>query len=285
MSDSEEEDHQSNKQLMLFIHGFPEFWYSWRHQIREFSPDYRTLAVDLRGYGLSDKPLGCHNYTLDLCVEDIWELVASIYRNRLHKQPIVLVGHDWGGLIGWKFTGKYPQLVDRLIVLNSPHPQVLRDSLRCSPKQFFSSWYMYFFNLPLLPELVLLSNDLQLFDICMVAADGHPMFSRDDMDAYKYVFSRSSGLTGPLNYYRAFLRRRRSSRKYPSDRPKNIMTIKVPTLIIWGKRDIAFSEQLATDAHRYVQDLTVQYIDNCSHWTQLDQPMIVNQYIRQYLNK
>ncbi|CAG2117715.1 unnamed protein product, partial [Medioppia subpectinata] len=293
-----------NNQTMLFIHGFPEFWYSWRHQIREFAKDYHVIAVDNRGYGDSDKPSGIGNYTIDKLVEDIRELLAA-----LDKQDIVLVAHDWGGAIAWNFAAKHPSLLDRLVVLNGPHPQAFADVIQRSWKQFFSSWYMFFFNLPLLPELVLLSNDLSLLADFMVSADGHQMLTTEDIEAYKYMFSKYNSLTCPLNYYRAVMRKypsekprslqitvptlynsltcplnyyRAVMRKYPSEKPRSLQ-ITVPTLVIWGKRDIALVPQLADTSRRYVNDMTLQYIENCSHWTQMDQPVIVNQYIRQYL--
>jgi len=206
---------------MLFIHGFPEFWYSWRHQIREFSEDFFVVAIDLRGYGESDKPIGIHNYAIDNMVEDVKQLLEA-----LDKKQVILVGHDWGGFIAWNFAAKYPNLVQKLVVLNSPHPLVFRKVLRKSWKQYFTSFYMFFFNLPLLPELLFLSNDLRIFDDIFSSADGHPICTAEDIEAYKYVFCKPQALTGPLNYYRALVR------KYPI-RQINYQ-IKVQTLIIWG---------------------------------------------------
>ena len=207
---------------MLFIHGFPEFWYSWRNQLREFSKDFFVVAVDLRGYGDSDKPIGIHNYTVDKIVDDIKQLVEA-----LQHKDVILVGHDWGGLIAWNFGAKYSQLVDKLIVLNSPHPLMMRKVVKTNWRQYFSLIYMYLFNIPLLPELLLLSNDLSIFESIFSSSDGRSLVSPEDIEAYKYVFAQQNSLTGPLNYYRALVRR------YRSVRP-NSFHIKVPTLTIWG---------------------------------------------------
>ena len=212
----------NSNQLMLLIHGFPEFWYSWRHQLRHFSKHFFVVAVDLRGYGESDKPNGIHNYTVDKIVDDIKQLIEA-----LEQKDVILVGHDWGGLIAWTFAAKHAHLLNKLVVMNSPHPLMMRQVVKKSWRQYFSLIYMYFFNLPLLPELIILSNDLKLFEDIFVSADGRPLCSPEDIEAYKYVFCKHTALTGPLNYYRALVR------KYPSVRPINYQ-IKVPTLTIWG---------------------------------------------------
>ncbi|CAG2110089.1 unnamed protein product, partial [Medioppia subpectinata] len=261
------------KPLMLFIHGFPEFWYSWRHQIREFAKDYHVIAVDNRGYGDTDKPRGIHNYTVSAIVEDTRQLVEA-----LGKRDVVLVAHDWGGAIGWGFAAKHPELLRKLVIINSPHPLMFAESQKKGWKQFFYSWYMLFFSLPLLPEFALRSNDYFIFDHSFRNGDGRPLFADDPqhMEAYKYTFHKN-GFTGPLNWYRALIHR------VPQQQPKSFQ-IKVPTLIIWGKKDNYLTTELAP-AHAYVDDLTVNYIDNCSHWTQMDQPTLVNQYMRQFVSK
>ena len=259
------------KKLMLFIHGFPEFWYSWRHQLKEFSKDYFVVAIDQRGYGDSDKPNGVHNYTVDKLIEDIQQLLEA-----LDKRDIILVAHDWGGAIAWSFAAKYADLVNKLIILNAPHPLLFREIRQKSFAQFLKSWYMLFFSLPLLPEFALKSNDYYIFDFSFRKDNGEPLFSSDQLEAYKYTFDKNS-FTYPLNYYRAVIR------GYASTPPPSYQ-IKVPTLIIWGKKDKYLSTELAQPS-KYVDDLDVKYIDHCSHWIQMEEPLLVNQYIRQFLTK
>ncbi|CAG2160482.1 unnamed protein product [Oppiella nova] len=259
-----------NKQLMLFIHGFPEFWYSWRHQMKEFAKDYHVIAVDNRGYGDTDKPTGAQNYTVDRLVEDTREFIEA-----LNKKNIILVAHDWGGAIGWGMAAKYPELVQKLVIINSPHPAMFR---KRSLKQFFYSWYMLFNSLPVLPEFAMGANDFYMFDNAFINGDGRPLLPDSQMEAYKYTFQKN-GLTAPLNWYRALIHR--LPPKYPH--PKSFQ-IKMPTLHIWGKKDRYLTSQLA-QVHEHVDDLTLHYIENCSHWTQMDQPDLVNQYMRQFLAK
>ncbi|CAG2105413.1 unnamed protein product [Medioppia subpectinata] len=242
---------------MLFIHGFPEFWYSWRHQMNEFEKDYHVIAVDNRGYGDTDKPRGIRNYTVDKIVDDSKHLLEA-----LGKRDIVLVAHDWGGAIAWRFAAKYPSLLDKLIIINSPHPLMTRIALR-EWAQFIASWYMHFYSLPWLPEFALRANDYYIFDYAMQTWDNKPLLPSDQLEAYKYQFQKN-GFTAPLNWYRAVIRR------YPINNPKST-------------NDKYLTTPLAA-AHNYVNDLTVKYIDNCSHWTQMEHPTLVNQYMREYLD-
>ncbi|CAG2178855.1 unnamed protein product [Oppiella nova] len=238
--------------------------------MKEFAKDYHVIAVDNRGYGDTDKPTGTQNYTIDQIVEDTRQLVEA-----LNKRDIILVAHDWGGIVGWGMAAKYPELVQKLVIINSPHPGMFR---RKSWKQFLYSWYMLFFSLPVLPEFALKSNDYFAFDYSFINGNGRPLLPDDQLEAYKYTFHKN-GFTAPLNWYRASIKR------YPPKNPlpKN-MQIKVPTLIVWGKKDKYLTSQLA-EAHEHVDDLTLHYIENCSHWTQMDQPDLVNKYMRQFLVK
>ncbi|XP_054161801.1 epoxide hydrolase 4-like [Oppia nitens] len=259
-----------NKPLMLFLHGFPEVWYSWRNQLPEFSKDYYTVALSLRGYGDSDRPSGVANYSLDKLVDDVRDFVVGI-----GKQKCILVSHDWGGLVAWTVSAKYPEIVDRFIVCNAPHIKSFMDTIETNWKQFFSSWYIYFFNIPYLPELRLTCNDLQAFDYIF-----RKLGTKEDIEAYKYYFSRPGALTGPINYYRAL------QRNYALDFWQNIKNkkIKAPTLVIWGRNDLALTDGLPADSCKHCDNYTIKMIEDCSHWTPFDKPDIVNKYMRQFLN-
>lgn len=260
-----------NKPLILFLHGFPEFWYSWRYQLPEFGRNYFAVAIDMRGYGDSDKPKGIIDYSVDKLVNDVKEVV-----NTLGKDKCILVAHDWGGLVGWLTAAQYPQMVEKLIILNAPHWKYFMESIQSSWKQFFMSWYIFFFNIPYLPELRLRSNDLRSIEILFkkVAND-------EEIDAYKYNFSKPDGFSGPINYYRA-IQRGYGHQFIEKVKSKRITS---PTLVIWGKNDIALSTSLAHQSCKACDDYSIKIIDDCSHWTPFDKPDLVNKYIEEFLNK
>ncbi|CAF1441486.1 unnamed protein product [Adineta steineri] len=263
----------SDQPLMLFVHGFPECWYTWRYQMKYFSKNYRVVAFDLRGYGLSSKPANVKDYRIDLLAGDIADLVEG-----LGYKSCILVAHDWGALIAWVVPMLYPNLIDKLIILNAPHPGAYRDSL--SVKQLRKSWYMFFYQVPFMPELLFQSNDLALFKqiFCtkpMGLINTNNMTS-DDLEVFKYTFSQKGTPTAAINYYRAFFR-------HPRDDLEK--KINVPVLIIWGCKDGALGEELADASKIYCSDVCLKKIQNASHWVQQDAPDEVNRYIEAYLNE
>lgn len=262
---------QGEGPLMLMLHGFPEFWYSWRHQIPEFARDHKVVALDLRGYNDSDKPQEVSAYRMPELLLDVEGVIHG-----LGYQSAVIVGHDWGGAIAWNFAYDYPHLVDRLIVLNFPHPAKFAAGLR-TPQQLLRSFYIFLFQIPGLPELLLQANDYRLLESAFTGmAIDKTAFSRADLEAYKDAAARRGALTTMLNYYRAnFIQSELVSREWGM--------LDVPTLMIWGEKDTALGNELTYGTEEYVEDLTIRYIPNCSHWVQHEQPQLVNQYIRQFL--
>ncbi|MBF2021585.1 MAG: alpha/beta hydrolase [Hydrococcus sp. C42_A2020_068] len=263
---------QGEGQLMLMLHGFPEFWYSWRHQIPEFAKNYQVVALDLRGYNESDKPKEIEAYATTELLKDVEGVIKGLgYEN------CILVGHDWGGLIAWKFAYAYPQMVDKLIVLNLPHPAKFSDGLR-KPQQLLKSSYVFFFQLPWLPELVLQANDYSLIgSIFTNMAVDKSAFTTADLEAYKDAAAKRGALTAMLNYYRNFFQ------EFLQNPQQERGTLKIPTLIIWGEKDAALGKELTYGTEGFVRNLTIKYIPNCSHWVQQEQPQLVNQYMREFL--
>ncbi|MBD3882746.1 alpha/beta hydrolase [Phormidium tenue FACHB-886] len=261
---------QGEGDLMLMLHGFPEFWYSWRRQIPEFAKTHKVVALDLRGYNESEKPNGIQAYRMETLVQDVAGVIQSLGYERC-----ILVGHDWGGAIAWNFAYTYPEQCDRLIVLNLPHPAKFTAGL-LMPQQLLKSSYMFFFQLPVLPELLLQANDYQLITNALVGmAVDKSIFSAADLEAYKDAAAKRGALTAMLNYYRSALQSGFLGRQWG--------VLKVPTLLIWGESDVALSKELSYGTEEYVQDLTVRYIPNCSHWVQQEKPQLVNQYIHEFL--
>ncbi|HEY9847425.1 MAG TPA: alpha/beta hydrolase, partial [Candidatus Caenarcaniphilales bacterium] len=261
---------QGQGPLMLLLHGFPEFWYSWRHQIPEFAQDFKVVALDLRGYNESDKPQDPSAYEMDEFIMDVEGVIRE-----LGYESCVLVGHDWGGAIAWNFAYAHPEMVDKLIVLNLPHPAKFAEGLR-TPQQLLRSSYIFFFQLPWLPELVLQAANYQALETAFTGmAVNKTTFTEADLQAYKNAAAQPGALSAMLNYYRRIFQQRFFNQDWS--------VLEVPTLMIWGEKDTALGIELTYGTETYVKDLQIQYIPNCSHWVQQEQPQLVNQYMREFL--
>jgi pimeloyl-ACP methyl ester carboxylesterase len=261
---------QGEGPLMLMLHGFPEFWYSWRHQIPEFAQYYKVVALDLRGYNDSDKPKQQSAYVMDEFVKDIKGVIEGLgYDN------CVLLGHDWGGIIAWNFAYNYPEMVDKLIILNLPHPAKFAQGLR-NHQQLFRSFYIFVFQLPFLPEFLIQAGDYQVLEAAFEGmAQDKTAFSKADIEAYKDAAAKRGALTAMLNYYRNIAQQ--------SFFNKTWGVLEVPTLMIWGEKDAALGKELTYGTEAYVRDFQIKYIPNCSHWVQQERPELVNQYMREFL--
>ncbi|MBD2384339.1 alpha/beta fold hydrolase [Cylindrospermum sp. FACHB-282] len=261
---------QGDGPLMLMLHGFPEFWYSWRHQIPEFAKNFKVVALDLRGYNDSDKPKEQSAYVMDELIKDIEGVIQG-----LGYETCILVGHDWGGLIAWNFAYAHPDMVEKLIILNLPHPAKFAEGLRTT-QQLLRSSYMFLFQIPLLPELL-----LQAFDYAPIAnaiqgtAFNKNAFTPADIEAYKDAAGKRGALTAMLNYYRNIFQ--------PQTPKKNWSVLEVPTLLIWGENDTALGKELTYGTATYVRDFQIKYIANSGHWVQQEQPELVTQYMREFL--
>jgi epoxide hydrolase 4 len=263
---------QGQGKLMLMLHGFPEFWYSWRHQIPEFADKYHVVAIDLRGYNDSDKPQELEAYKISELVADIKGVISG-----LGYKDCILVGHDWGGIIAWYFAYAYPEMVEKLIVLNIPHPALFMEGLK-TPQQLLKSWYAFAFQVPWLPEFLFQLHDYQLIASCFTdMAIDRTAFSEADLNAYKDAAAKRGALTAAINYYRcAFL-------SLLDGASQRWDILDVPTLTIWGENDAALGQELSYGTDKYVREWQIKYIPNCSHWVQQEQPALVNRYIREFI--
>lgn len=260
---------QGQGPLLLFLHGFPEFWYTWRHQIPVFAAFFKVVAVDLRGYNDSDKPTAVSDYAMPELVKDISELITALGYDRCH-----LVGHDWGGGIAWSVAQAHPAQVEKLVILNCPHPQRFIAGF-ATPMQWWRSAYIGFFQLPWLPELILAANGYAFID----TAFDNMAFNRSaitpaDVQAFKTAIARPGALQAALNYYRNLLS--------PNLLQSEWSVLEVPTLMIWGEDDPAFESSLAEGTEDYVRDFHLRYIDNCGHWVPQEYPDLVNQYLAEF---
>jgi pimeloyl-ACP methyl ester carboxylesterase len=260
--------------LLLLLHGFPEFWYSWRHQFAALSQHFTVVAPDLRGYNETDKPTW--GYEADVLVTDVLELLRALGYERAS-----VVGHDWGGALAWLLAIYYPQRVERLAVLNMPHPALMARALLTNdnPRQRRRSGYALLFQLPWLPELLFRLRDYALVEQAFRGmAVRQDTFSDEDIDAYKDAISKPGALTAAINWYRALPRARRLLAQHD-------LRVVVPTLMIWGEDDRVLGKDLTYGTEDYVPDLVLRYIPACSHWVQHEQPELVNQYLLEFLGK
>jgi pimeloyl-ACP methyl ester carboxylesterase len=259
--------------LVVLLHGFPEFWYTWRHQLPALAAaGHRAVAPDLRGYNESAKPPGVRNYVLDLLVADVAGLIAHLGGGK----PVAVVGHDWGGALAWRLAMLHPDLVERLVVLNGPHPAKPLWSSE-DPVQWLRSWYILFFQLPLLPEWLIQAGNFALLDRMFRREPTRPgAFTREDIRPYKRALSRPGALTATINWYRAAFR-------YSRPMFRDVRVITAPTLLIWGERDPHLGVHLSRGLERWVPGIRVERLPHCSHWVQHDDPQRVNALLLDFL--
>ncbi len=261
---------QGEGPLLLLLHGFPAFWYSWRHQIPEFARDYKVVALDLRGYNDSDKPHDVASYTMTELALDVEGVIHGLGYDRG-----ILVGHDWGGAIAWYCAYTYPELVERLVVLNLPHPARFRQGFT-TPAQLLRSWYIFAFQLPWLPERLLEAGDYELIGrIFTETVVNKHAFTAADIEAYKNAAAKRGALTAMVNYYRNLFQ--------GGFLVQDWGYLTQPTLMIWGEQDVALGKELTYETENYVQDFRIHYLPNAGHWVQEEQPTLVNQYLHEFL--
>jgi pimeloyl-ACP methyl ester carboxylesterase len=269
--------------LILFAHGFPEFWYEWKNQIAEFGQDHFAVAPDLRGYNLTEKPESVDQYRVKHLVEDLRALAEH-----LGHEKFVLVAHDWGGAVAWAFALAYPHLLEQLIIINAPHPGIFARLLHSDPEQQRASQYMRMFCTPEAEEILSRDGYRLLIDIVLTHGLKHGYFDEHDQRAYLEAWSQPGALTGGLNYYRA-------ARMLPpppgTPLPAaelaldvNALTVRVPTLVIWGERDTALTPANLDGLDTFVPDLTVRRVPGANHWVVHQEPKLVNGYIREFLS-
>jgi epoxide hydrolase 4 len=255
--------------LLVLLHGFPEYWYSWRQQIPYLAQrGYQVVAPDLRGYNESDKPRT--GYDVPTLLHDIVGLIKG-----LGREKAIIVGHDWGGALAWSFAQAYPEMTERLIILNAPHPQAFQRELR-TPKQLRKSWYIFAFQIPWLPEYLLSRNHAALIAKMIYAAAAHKeAFPPEVLAHYQDAMSKPGALKAAINYYRSVFRRLggRSRGKL----------IAAPTLLIWGEQDIALDIALTQGLEQWVPRLQVKRIADSGHWVQQEKPEQVNELIAEFL--
>ena len=267
--------------LILFLHGFPQFWYMWRDQLLDLSNDYLAVAPDMRGYNLSSKPKEIEQYQPHHIVEDLRALVEEHFG----RKKFILVGHDWGGVVAFPFANMHPDLVEKLIIINAPHPNIFGRLISKNKDQQTSSQYVLFFRTQN-AEVYLSNNDYQ--NLYGVVFNSKMDYDEEDRQMYKEAWSQPGALTGGLNYYRAGGLKPPSQGEDISELTNeqletNPVMINVPTLVIWGEKDTALTIHNLEGLDEFIPDLIIKRIPEGSHWVINEQPEKVNSLIRDFL--
>ena len=260
--------------LALLVHGFPEHAFSWRHQIPALvDAGYEVWAPNTRGYGNSAKPEPVSAYTIDELLTDLAGLIDAAGR-----EQVTLVGHDWGAAQAWMFAIRRVRSIDRLVIMNVPHPACMRRELR-SFKQLRKSWYMFFFQIPWLPEkLFTARNAKAVGDAFTNMAVDESRFPDRVTDVFRENAQKPGAIRSMINYYRAALRGAKQSQD------EELPVIETPTLMIWGLEDKALGRETTDGTDDHVRDLTIRYLPGVSHWVQQEAPEVVNTILLAWLD-
>ena len=272
--------------LIVFVHGFPEFWYEWKHQLAEFGRDHLAVAPDMRGYNLSSKPTTVDDYQMPKLVEDLRALTSGILKTT-GRTTFTLVAHDWGGVVAWVFAAQHPELLDKLVIVNAPHPTIFGRLLRDDPDQQKASQYMLMFRSPA-AEATLSQNNYEALTTAVLGAglrDG--TITEEDRKEYIAAWSQPGAITGGLNYYRAAEIGPPRPGTLPSQEAAPAaappLVVRVPTLVIWGEKDTALLTSNLSGLEQVVPKLTIRRIPEGTHWVVRENAPEVNRLIREYL--
>ena len=252
---------------VVLLHGFPEFWYGWRNQIPALvEAGCRVIVPDQRGYNLSGKPKGVKNYRVDELVKDVIGLIDA-----LEYEKVNLVGHDWGAVVAWTLAILHPERLHKLGIMNVPHPAVMKRFLTRDLEQVRRSWYVFFFQLPWLPEAGMKRDNWRGAELALRGSGKIHTFSKEDIVKYKEAWSQPGAMTSMLNWYRAVIR-------HQPPMPKDVR-VKVRTLMMWGMKDVALSHRMARPSMDLVDEGNLILFPEATHWVQHDAAGEVNHYL------
>ena len=258
---------------IIFLHGFPEFWFAWRNQIDHFvSCGYRVIIPDQRGYNLSDKPPELKSYSIDILARDVADILDAVTGSKAF-----VVGHDWGAAVTWHLTIHYSDRIHRAAMFSVPHPRVFMRNLIRNPAQLRKSWYIFLFQLPWLPEIFLRRRDWALLVRALRDTSPPGVFSNSDLEQYKESWGKTGALTAMLNSYRAALLH---APKFALD--SETSRVKVPTLLIWGKNDQFAVQTMAKESLQHCDNGRLEMFETASHWIQHEQPAQLNNLLSEF---
>jgi len=266
---------QGQGKLMIMLHGFPEFWYSWRHQIPVMAKHFKVVAPDMRGYNDSEKPGDVRDYRIGLLVDDVMGLIKAF-----GEEKATIVGHDWGGIVAWSFAMAHPEATERLIIMNVPHPAVWQERAKYVARQLQKSWYIFFFQKERVPESYFSRNNYLALKLMLRGSTVKKgVFSDEDLERFVEAWSKPGALTASINYYRANIR----PEIFMEEVPLKFARITSPTLVIWGEDDLALTLEMSRGAEKYIDaPYTIKHIPKCGHWVQNEEPELVNEYMLEF---
>ncbi|AFY82930.1 alpha/beta fold hydrolase [Oscillatoria acuminata] len=265
---------QGQGELVLLLHGFPEFWYSWRYQIPALSRHFKVVVPDLRGYNDSDKPDS--GYDLDTLSADIKGLIESLGYVKAH-----IVGHDWGGAIAWHLAERFPNCLDRLAILNAPHPQQWLQAMGSNVDQLRRSWYVLAFQVPGVPEWLIQQN-LKDFvkKVFQEQAIRKGAFTSELTKIYQEALEKPGVLSAAINYYRQLM----SPLNWVQNLGRSPHYVTAPTLVLWGEEDSFLSNKLTDGFDRLIKaPFQLKLVPHCGHWIQQEVPHLVNRELLSFL--
>ncbi|ELZ96113.1 epoxide hydrolase-related protein [Haloferax mucosum ATCC BAA-1512] len=258
-------------ELVVLLHGFPECWYGWADYLRPLTDaGYRVVVPDQRGYNLSDRPDGIEWYSIDELAGDVVGLLDALGREKAH-----IVGHDWGAAVAWWTALHHPNRVRSLTAINLPHPTVFTRHLKRDPAQQLRSWYVLFFQMPKLPELLGPLGDWAVLERTMTDSALPGTFSPEDMEHYRSAWSVPGAYQSMVNWYRAVVRER------PQPRAE---TVDAPTLVVWGSRDRFLRSKMARESLSFCSDGHLRTFDEATHWVHHEEPVVVARAIIEHLD-
>lgn len=259
--------------LVILLHGFPEFSYGWRKQIPHLvDAGFRVWAPDQRGYNLSDKPDGLAAYSLDELAADVVGLIDAA-----GQEQAFLVGHDWGAAVAWWVAAKYPDRLKKLVILNVPHEAVMKKHLRSSFTQLRKSWYIFFFQIPWLPEMLVKRQNWKMGVESLSKTSRRGTFTDGDLEKYRQAWSQPKAYKSMVNWYRAMIQR--------PPKPPASSRITMPTLLIWGAKDKFLGGEMAQPSIDRCDDGRLVFIEEATHWVQHEEAERVNELLASFLKE
>ncbi|MCS6792446.1 MAG: alpha/beta hydrolase [Oscillatoriaceae bacterium SKW80] len=267
---------QGEGKLVVLLHGFPEFWYSWRYQIPALARYFKVVVPDLRGYNDSDKPAS--GYDLDTLSADIQGLISSLGYVKAH-----IVGHDWGGAIAWHLAQKFPHYLDKLAILNAPHPQRFLQEIVSNFDQLRRSWFVFAFQIPGIPEWLIQQNLTDFVkNLFRQTAIRQAAFTAEVTRIYQQALEKPGVLAAALNYYRQLMQ----PSHWLAQWGHNPEPVQVPTLVLWGEEDSFLSQKLTEGLDKLIAaPFKLKFISNCGHWIQQEAPHTVNRELLTFLRQ